>query len=361
MKKLCALLLAVLLMMTAAAGEGLLPSFHEILGVELPSMSAVLGRAPDEEAMLEDGSVRQVFRGVTGENFDAFSAYLAEKNCTVESSETKNRVFTAVIARDGSTFSLRYDIAAATMELVYPDGTYPEGAGAEIRHEAKNVAVGDIITFGHYPQTAEGTDSTPIEWIVLEVDGSKALLISKYGLDSKPYNTVRTDVTWETCSLRTWLNRDFLNKAFSGDEQEAILTTTVDNSASQCFDFTTVDPESEKPDDGNNTQDKLFLMSYAEALQYFDVQLEEAAGAAGNMKSRVAPTAYAVKNGAVAFDDLRTADGAPAGWWWLRSPGGVKSMAVGVDLNGSLYYSFVNSGSGCVRPALWVDLDSGMF
>ena len=28
---------------------------------------------------------------------------------------------------------------------------------------------GSIVTFGTYPQTAEGTDLTPIEWIVLDV------------------------------------------------------------------------------------------------------------------------------------------------------------------------------------------------
>lgn len=55
---------------------------------------------------------------------------------------------------------------------------------------------GDYITFGRYPQTAEGNDNTPIEWLVLEKDGQKALLISRYGLDHQQYHKNFVDVTW---------------------------------------------------------------------------------------------------------------------------------------------------------------------
>ena len=79
------------------------------------------------------------------------------------------------------------------------------------RHDA----VGSIVTYGHYPQTASGTDSTPIEWMVLEVQGNKALLFSKYGLETRAYNSKRTYTTWETSDMREWLNDTFLNRAFS--------------------------------------------------------------------------------------------------------------------------------------------------
>ena len=92
---------------------------------------------------------------------------------------------------------------------------------------------GKYITFGHYPQTSEGKDKTPIEWLILERDGLNALVVSKYGLDAQPYNISYTDVTWEKCSLRTWLNDTFYNKAFNADAQAAILTTNVDNSKNQ--------------------------------------------------------------------------------------------------------------------------------
>lgn len=56
--------------------------------------------------------------------------------------------------------------------------------------------VGNIVTFGHYPQTSDGNDSTPIEWLVLDVQDGKSLLISRYALDSQLYNSEFVDMTW---------------------------------------------------------------------------------------------------------------------------------------------------------------------
>ena len=58
------------------------------------------------------------------------------------------------------------------------------------------MAVGDYITFGHYPQTASGDDNTPIEWLVLDVQDGKALLISRFALDCQPYKIRYVDMTW---------------------------------------------------------------------------------------------------------------------------------------------------------------------
>ena len=212
--------------------------------------------------------------------------------------------------------------------------------------------VGNYVTYGTYPQTAEGDDSTPIEWLVLDYDekNSRVLLISRYGLDCQPYNTKYTDVTWETCSLRTWLNGTFLNKAFSKAEQRAILTTNVDNSSSQCF-------SGWSTSGGNNTQDKIFLLSYAEAKKYFNVEDLETPGADKNTKSRVAPTAYAIAQGAGNSSGNMTADGSASGWWLLRSPGSSASSAAFVGSSGSLGdYYYVRNDRVVVRPAFWLDL-----
>lgn len=96
--------------------------------------------------------------------------------------------------------------------------------------------VGNYITFGTYPQTEAGNDESPIEWMVLERKGKNALLISRYGLDAQPFNNSNTDITWEECTLRQWLNITFFNKAFTRAERTLILTTAVDNSESQCYD-----------------------------------------------------------------------------------------------------------------------------
>ena len=210
--------------------------------------------------------------------------------------------------------------------------------------------VGNYVTFGEYPQTTAGEDMTPIEWLVLARDGDKALLISRYGLDAQPYNKDHTSVTWETCTLRTWLNGTFYNKAFSSAEQAAILTTNVDNSKNQCY-------SGWSTSSGNNTQDKVFLLSYAEANKYFGVTYDNSS----NTKSRVAPTAYAIAQGAWTSYSNKTTDSTYAGWWWLRSPGTYQDYAAIVYFVGSLDFNYVDSDSGSVRPALWVNLESKIF
>ena len=223
-------------------------------------------------------------------------------------------------------------------------------AGIELVKEGtSNVKAGKHVIFGRYPQTKAGTDETPIEWIVLEVKGGKALLISMCGLDTVPYNTEEKDVTWEACSLRNWLNSNFLNTAFTPEEQAAIPVTEVDNSAAQGY-------SNWKTDGGNNTRDRVFLLSCAEANRYFDVTIEDFQ----NIKARVEPTAYAFSKGALVSkdSDAKTESGAAAGYWWLRSPGFRQDSAACVCHVSLLVDVGVDSETRCVRPALWIDLNS---
>ena len=140
---------------------------------------------------------------------------------------------------------------------------------------------------------------------MLEVRGDQALVISKCGLDCKQYNTIQTDVSWETCSLREWLNGTFLNSAFSMEEQEAIASTIVDNSIEQ--------GSSEQKTwntGGVNTEDRVFLLSYAEACGYFS----------SDSARQCQGTKYAEANGAFMIDRYCG--------WWLRSAGVIQLFAV---------------------------------
>lgn len=206
--------------------------------------------------------------------------------------------------------------------------------------------VGNYVTLGTYPHTALGNTREPIEWLVLARDGNKALLISRYALDAQPYNTDDASVTWETCTLRTWLNGTFYNKAFSGIEQVAILTTSVNNSQTQGY-------SGWSTSGGSNTQDKVFLLSYAEANGYFGATYDNS----DNMKSRAAPTAYAIAHGAYTYFSDKTAADENAGWWWLRSPGYDRELATAVLTNGSLGNVYVND-TNTVRPVIWVNIEA---
>ncbi|MBR1711471.1 MAG: serine/threonine protein kinase, partial [Clostridia bacterium] len=220
----------------------------------------------------------------------------------------------------------------------------------EGENKLSELEVGSYITFGSYEQDndfSNGKES--IEWLVLDYDvvNNRALLLSRYGLDAKPYNSSFSKVTWETCTLRSWLNEEFLNEAFSTKERSSILMTSVDNSFAQVY-------SEFRSSGGNNTQDRIFLLSCAEANKYLNVtDMGE-----NNTKSRMAPTAYAIKEGASTDSNYETNDGGVTGWWWLRSPGRSQRYAASVSRGGSLLYSGVSLGSGCVRPALWVNLDS---
>ena len=220
---------------------------------------------------------------------------------------------------------------------------YPEVKKMKLR----NVKVGDYVYYGTYPKTKAGTDRTGIEWLVLAKNDDKVLLLSRYGLDAQPYNTEKIDVTWENCSLRKWLNEDFLNKAFTEGEKRSILTTPVGNGKSQGY-------SKWNTDGGNNTQDKIFLLSYNEANKYLGVTQNDSS----NVAARVAPTEYAKAQDAWTRSSYTTADGKAAGYWWLRSPGYHQNSAAYVDIDGSLNFDFVPYDNDCVRPAFWLNLES---
>ena len=197
--------------------------------------------------------------------------------------------------------------------------------------------VGNIVTFGTYEQDNRAVNGKEdIKWIVLANEGSKSLLISRDSLDVQPYNTEDEAVTWETCTLRSWLNNTFLNEAFSTQEQKAILTTNVDNSKNQ--------GSSGWSGSGNNTEDKVFLLSYAEAKDYFDSDSERTCK----------PTSYAKTRTNLVYTDHNGNRS-----WWLRSLDSSPTYASFVNYDGRLgVITKVNFEAPAVRPALWVDLDA---
>lgn len=122
----------------------------------------------------------------------------------------------------------------------------------------------ESVKFGEYPQNdvSDETDE-PIEWIVLEKQKNKVLLLSKYILDCKLYNEIDEIVSWENCSLREWLNTVFYNQAFNVDEQKLILETKLDNYLVDKND------ETKRVQSENITNDKVFLLSIDEVIKYF--------------------------------------------------------------------------------------------
>ncbi len=207
-------------------------------------------------------------------------------------------------------------------------------ASPEILKELINDSnIGDIVYYGRYEQdndTANGKE--PIAWRVLAVEGNKKLVISEKCLDYQPYNTEYADITWEECTLRSWLNDEFINTAFTRGQQKAIAMSQLCNEDN---------PEYGTPG-GNDTQDKVFLLSIAEAEKCF--ASDEARSA------KITPYADA-QGGAYTIVER-------IGWWWLRSPGYDAGGAAFVLDDGSfLSHGFdVDYVLNALRPALWLDL-----
>lgn len=195
------------------------------------------------------------------------------------------------------------------------------------------VQVGDVIEYGHYEQNMNPYDgSEPIEWQVLMVDNGYALLISKYGLDAKPYNESLRGVTWETSTLRNWLNKDFINNAFTSEEKSRIGLATVN----------TPDNPEYGTSGGNATKDYIFLLSVGEANQLF----------IGDAARKCTPTNYVKSIGGQVSTDSGTS------FWWLRTPGKSEFSETVVLPDGS-FWTFGNTVAtvvGIIRPVFWLKI-----
>lgn len=193
---------------------------------------------------------------------------------------------------------------------------------------------GDMVFLGTYEQdnnTSNGKED--IAWRVLSKSDDKILVISDKALDCQPYNTSDTDVTWETCSLRKWLNNDFLNVAFNTEEQAKIQNTTV-----------TADKNPEYgTDPGKSTLDKVFLLSIDEANRYFESDKDRLCAA----------TAYAIEQNAWILGSDNSAT-----WWWLRSPGNRQDCGSCVTFGGEVGFrgDDIEDNNHCVRPAMWITM-----
>lgn len=153
---------------------------------------------------------------------------------------------------------------------------------------SKDIQVGETVTFGQYYQTDYDQGKEDIEWIVLANNGKRCTLISKYALNAIRYGD---GISWEASTLRSWLNDNFLNEAFSEEEQELLKTVTLESPGKVGFD-----------DYGGDTQDKVYVLSEAEAIDYFSSDADRMA----------TPTAFALSNG------VGVTEGATGCRWWLR-------------------------------------------
>ena len=205
------------------------------------------------------------------------------------------------------------------------------------------LVVGNTVTFGRYEQDNKDDGPEPLAWEVLDVRDGKALLISKYIIELKPYHSTAHEegISWETCSLRKWLNEDFYNTAFNDRERKYILLTDVDNSTlPEEFDFPLAA--------GNDTQDYIFLLSLDDVINtYFSDNESRMRGL----------TKYTEAKDSSVLEDLKVGS-RQAESWWLRSMGAeeFRCQAGYVWNFGKASLHEMQEEEGGVCPAFWLDL-----
>ena len=193
-------------------------------------------------------------------------------------------------------------------------------------YQAKRYQLGEIVELGSYPCGANGNREI-LKWKIIDIRGSHAMALSVELVDCRKFDEDGGQVTWESSSIRKWLNNDFANEAFSTEERKRVSGARLANPDN---------PEYGTPGCGD-TKDRVFLLSIDEAEQLLPIDDERCAE----------PTEYAESCGANQF-------------WWLRSPGLKDTHAAYVGGDGKINKggSKSNLVARSIRPALFLKTES---
>ena len=237
---------------------------------------------------------------------------------------------------------------SAFQKTLRADSGKNDNSGKEIRFGTAHItgAMESNIYFGNYWQSVKSEDATdsnkePVKWRVL-ANNDNLFVVSDKNLDCVEYNTSAETVTWENCSLRKWLNSKFLDKAFTAQEQGAVLESLVVN-----------EDGAKGSEAGADTYDKLYLLSIYEVI---DPDLGFPTDWKAKGGTRVAlNTEYTKSKRALTNPDM-------SGAWWLRTPGDAKNAA-NVFNAGNVFVrgGNVNNFIFAVRPAMNIDTSKVLF
>ncbi len=311
-------------------GNGIFSNCKSLTSVTIPNSVGQIGFS----TFWKCSSLRSVNipNGVTKIGKETFYHCRKLKNITIPNSviEICDGAFSGCKALKNVTIP---DSVKQIGENAFEDVSHIEYNGQATGFLFKNADVGDYVKFGNYPQMANG-DSLPIEWLVLAKENNKILVISRYGLEARRFDSKLND--WKNSEIRQWLNADFYNKAFNANEKKLIrsssISTTVYKGGFLGFG---------KKEELTDSDDYIFLLSKEEAEKYF-ANVEE---------RKCKATEYAKVNGVLVADNGYS-------WWWLRSPStNCNNYVYHVNYIGDIcgIYSVFNDFV-VARPALWINI-----
>lgn len=210
------------------------------------------------------------------------------------------------------------------------------------------------------------------DWFVLDKRDDKMLIITEKVIKKLPYHHEETEITWETCDMRTYLNNEFYH-SFDKTDRKRIIEVINENPDNPWYGTR----------GGNPTNDRIFLLSIDEVIKYF--------GDSGQLKTRyMYPNCEWCKDEFLPWLDdeyninRRAVDDEGIVYFWrLRSPGSNQCSVATVDgfVGDEFDHGAINIGNadllveghfvqtGCgylskgipgqqtmngVRPALWL-------
>jgi len=233
-------------------------------------------------------------------------------------------------------------LVRSPQELRRFDRGTPQAVVAKIK--AGEIVVGDRVALGGYV------------WRVL--DAEKGLVLAEYPVDFRAFDEDWRGVSWAECSLREWLNGEFLASLLSPAERRALIAETVVH---------TPDNPRYGTLGGPDVRDRLYLLSREEVEQYLpdpnqrqpDSSSHKPRRSNGNLLERPHRRSARVSSSS----KPRRLDRDSWAWWWLRSPGGTQYDACAVSPAGSVDgVGGRNVGIPLlgVRPAFRLNLESGL-
>lgn len=163
----------------------------------------------------------------------------------------------------------------------------------------KNSEIGTSVLFGEY------------KWLMVEKETDKVLLVKSEPINGYAYHDKSENITWAECSLRDYLNAEFMDETFCQQMKDRILETEI----------VVPDNKQYKTKGGKNTVDKVFLLNDEQAKEYKEIL------------------------------DNYTRD------WWLINPGNSQNTAQYVSYGEIMDYGYeVSNKNIYIRPAIWVSI-----
>ena len=328
---------------------------------DLELITIVKGRttyAIGEKLNLSDMTITAMYSNEGEKLVKSYKTNVKDIDMSVEGIKTLEVSYT----ERGITQTAAIDIDVQKLDASFMEVNEKAMALQNPKTDWKGIVTWDCIYFGNYPQSdITGTIKEPIRWRILYIEGNDAFLVADRCLDIQQYNATADGVTWETSTIRSWLNGyegtqnacqidyrqdNFMNSAFTPKEQEAILSTIVLNT----------DNYEHKVPGGNNTKDKVFLLSYDEAANVlfgFDTD----ADSCSDYATKRCHTAYTAHKKNM-IEGSETCNEKSGALWLLRSPGSTSGRAMSISSIGMRFRPGERFGQyiTAVCPALHLNL-----